>query len=177
MEIQQTGSTKFLYWQLTFLVETYIYTSVDLPAYLGDSCTPATAPITHIKRVANSRLTSGVTMWLHAQNKNKNTKLNMNGHILITYLANRTSVAYSWYCWTTDKYNTQFWWWMASVYLIFAIPKEYTNTITCSCDISNIYYPVDISRAVQYHAILHSMGVIARALGLHGILATTMCSN
>ena len=47
-----------------------------------------------------------------------------------------------------------------------------------------IYYPVDISttvfsysRAVQYHAILHGTGVIARALGLRGILATTMCFN
>ena len=46
------------------------------------------------------------------------------------------------------------------------------------------YYPVDISttvfsysRAVQYHAILHGTGVIARALGLRGILATTMCFN
>ena len=51
------------------------------------------------------------------------------------------------------------------------------------------YYPVDISttvfsysRAVQYHAILHSTGVIARvfiaqALELRGILATTMCFN
>ena len=47
------------------------------------------------------------------------------------------------------------------------------------------YYPVDISttvfsysRAVQYHTILHGVGgVIARALGLHGILATTMCFN
>ena len=61
-----------------------------------------------------------------------------------------------------------------------------------------LYYPVDISttvfsysRAVQYHAILHGTGVIARvllhgcyctgviarALGLRGILATTMCFN
>ena len=47
-----------------------------------------------------------------------------------------------------------------------------------------LYYPVDISttvfsysRAVQYHAILHGTGVIARALGLRGILATTMRFN
>ena len=46
------------------------------------------------------------------------------------------------------------------------------------------YYPVDISttvfsysHAVQYHVILHGTGVIARALGLRGILATTMCFN
>ena len=48
----------------------------------------------------------------------------------------------------------------------------------------HIYYPVDISttvfsysRAVQYHAILHGTGVIAQALGLCGILATTLCFN
>ena len=47
-----------------------------------------------------------------------------------------------------------------------------------------IYYPVDISTtvfsyycAVQHHAILHGTGVTARALGLCGILATTMCFN
>ena len=46
------------------------------------------------------------------------------------------------------------------------------------------YYPVDIfttvfsySCDVQYHTILHGVGVIARALGLCGILATTMCFN
>ena len=46
------------------------------------------------------------------------------------------------------------------------------------------YYPVDISttvfsysHAVQYHTILRGAGVIARALGLRGILATTMCFN
>ena len=46
------------------------------------------------------------------------------------------------------------------------------------------YYLVDISttvfsysRAVQYYTILHGVGVIARALGLHGILATAMCFN
>ena len=47
--------------------------------------------------------------------------------------------------------------------------------------IFSYYYPVDISttvfsysRAVQYRVILHGAGVIARALGLCGILATTM---
>ena len=47
-----------------------------------------------------------------------------------------------------------------------------------------LYYPVDISTtvfsypcAVQYHVILHGTGVIARALGQRGILATTMCFN
>ena len=33
------------------------------------------------------------------------------------------------------------------------------------------------THAVQYHAILHGMGVIAQALGLCGTLATTMCFN
>jgi len=43
-----------------------------------------------------------------------------------------------------------------------------------------LYYPVGnsfYSCAMQYHTILHSLGVIAQALGLHDILATTMCSN
>ena len=30
---------------------------------------------------------------------------------------------------------------------------------------------------MQYHTILHGVGVIARALGLRGILATMMCFN
>ena len=61
--------------------------------------------------------------------------------------------------------------------------------LMCTAHLSKIilkllYYPVDISttvfsysRAVQYHTILHGAGVIARALGLCGILATTMCFN
>ena len=60
-----------------------------------------------------------------------------------------------------------------------ALTAEYASV--CS---KHVYYPVDISTtvfsyslAVQYHTILHGTGVIAWALGLHGILATTMCFN
>ena len=77
MEIQvhsQTRSTKFLLLTITFLVDHIAskFSSFYLPAYLGDSCIPAPkTPITHIKSVANSRLTNGVIMWLHAENKTK----------------------------------------------------------------------------------------------------------
>ena len=67
---------------------------------------------------------------------------------------------------------------MESLCLENSMGKHYSAWDTC------YYYPVDISttvfsysRAVQYHTILHDAGVIARALGLCGILATTMCFN
>jgi len=49
------------------------------------------------------------------------------------------------------------------------------NFIIHAVDISITVF--SYSCAVQYHTILHGAGVIARALGLHGILATTVCFN
>ena len=113
------------------------FSSFDLPAYLGDSCTPAAAPITHIKRVANSRLTNGVAMWLHAENKKENTKLNMNGHILITYWQTEpvlhTAGTIELQTNTTHSFGGE--WHLCTWFLLY--PK--TNIITCSCDIIILY--------------------------------------
>ena len=80
METQVRSQTRFTKFLLLILGWSWFsiaskFSSFYLPAYLGDSCIPAPAPITHIKSVANSRLTNGVIMWLCAENKNENTKI------------------------------------------------------------------------------------------------------